>query len=166
MVPRSTSKIKGAGASAMSSRNPSAAWQLATFALTGSRVRADILLGAIGRGMLVTAPPDKWTSANRSLQASQGFAHEVIAVEVRNIGRLPTSIQKITAYLDNGIGFTPTQPEPELPFRLDAESSEKWWIEAAQVRALIAASKLTRSRVYIAVELGTGKVVKTKTVDF
>jgi hypothetical protein len=98
------------------------------------------------------------------MHASQGMSTEVIAVEVRNIGRMAATVQKITAYLEDGIGFGPIQTQPPLPFRLDAGSSERWWIEAEQVRAAMTASKLPRSKVYIAVALGTGKVVKTKSV--
>jgi hypothetical protein len=133
----------------------SLAWQAATFALTGSRVRADILRGVTGRGVLVTYPPDKWSSSSLSMHAAQGMPNEVVAVEVRNVGRMPASVQKITAYLENGIGLSPLQTEPPLAYRLEAGSSERWWIDAAEVRAAIAASKLTRSKIHIAVELGT-----------
>jgi hypothetical protein len=148
----------------------SLAWQAATFALTGSRVRAEILRGGIGRGALVTYPPDKWTETSVAALVREGFTNEVVAVEVRNVGRLPVSVQKITAYLANGIGFSPFETQPPLPFRLEAGSSERWWIEAAQVRAAIAASKdagiqrSDRSKVHIAVGLATGKVVKTKSI--
>jgi hypothetical protein len=148
----------------------SLAWQAATFALTGSRVRADILRGVTGRGMLVTYPPAKWTPNTLAQSAAQGMPHEVVAVEVRNVGRLPASVQKVTAYLENGIGFSPLQTQPALPFRLEAGSSERWWIQAAEVRAGIVASKSTgiprshRTKVYMAVALGTGKVIKTKSI--
>jgi hypothetical protein len=88
--------------------------------------------------------------------------HEVVAVEVRNVGRMPASVQKVTAYLENGIGLNPLQTDPPLPYRLEAGGSERWWVEAAQVYAAITASKLTRSKVHIAVALGSGKVIKTK----
>jgi hypothetical protein len=149
----------------------SLAWQAATFALTGSRVRADVLRGVIGRGVLVTYPPENWGSASAAAHAAQGFTEEVVAVEVRNVGRMAVSVQKITAYLDNGIGLSPVQTQPPLPFRLEPGSSERWWVEAAQVRAAIIASERTgvggsQSKVHIAVDLATGKVVKTKSIPF
>jgi hypothetical protein len=143
----------------------SLAWQAATFALTGSRVRADILRGVIGRGVLVTYPPDTWAPGSLAQHAAEGMPQEVVAVEVRNVGRMPASVQKITAYLENGVSLTPLQTDPPLPYPLEAGSSERWWVDAAQVYAAIAASRLTRSDVQIAVALGTGKVVKTKPIS-
>jgi hypothetical protein len=150
----------------------SLAWQTATFALTGSRVRADILRGAIGRGGLVSSPPEKWNANSPAALAAQGFTEPVVAVEVRNVGRMAVSVQKVTAYLDNGIGFSPTQTETPLPFRLEPGSSEKWWVEAAVLHAAIVASRHAgiggsdHPRVHVAVGLGTGKVVKTKSMPF
>lgn len=151
----------------------SLAWQAATFALTGSRVRADFLFGAIGRGVLITYPPENWSATSAAAHAAQGFTEEVVAVEVRNVGRMAVSVQKITAYLDNGIGISPIQTQPPLPFRLEPGSSERWWVEAEEVARAIETSKRTgmiqpshRSKVHIAVGLGTGKVVKTKAIPF
>jgi hypothetical protein len=38
--------------------------QAATFVLSGSRVKVDLLRGGIGRGVLITYPPDKWVPEN------------------------------------------------------------------------------------------------------
>jgi hypothetical protein len=55
---------------------------------------------------LVTNAPDKWTPESLASLASQGLAgSEVIVVEVRNVGRMAVSVEKVTAYLANGIGF-------------------------------------------------------------
>jgi hypothetical protein len=70
----------------------------------------------------------------------------------------------IAVWLENGIGLSPVRTEPPLPFRLEPGSSERWWVEGAEVRAAMAASKLARSKVHIAVGLGTGKVVKTRSI--
>ena len=113
----------------------SLAWQAATFALTGSRVKAEILHGALGRGGLVTSPPDKWTPNSRAVLASQGFSQEVVAVEVRNVGRMPATVQKVTAYLDNGVGLVQEQSNKPLPCRLEAGSSEKWCCAQQSPRA-------------------------------
>jgi hypothetical protein len=144
----------------------SLAWQAATFALTGSRVKANIERGALGGGGLVTSPPDKWTANNSAVMAAQGFSHEVVAVAVRNVGRLPATVQKFSVHLDNGTSFIPIQTTPPLPYRLDAGGSEKWWVDAADVRALIAAGRLARAKVHIEVALGTGKTIKTKRIVF
>ena len=143
----------------------SIAWQAATFVLAGSRVRVDILRGAIGRGMLVTAPPEHWTTNAIAIQASQGITQEVVAVDVRNVGRMAATVQKLTVYIEDGVGFAPTGTDPSLPFRLEASSSEKWWVDAAAVSAGLVASKLSpSSKVYIEVALGTGKTIKTKSI--
>jgi hypothetical protein len=142
----------------------SVAWQFATFTLTGSRVKAKILRGAIGRGGLVTIAPAKWTASYAAVMASQGFSQDVVAVAVRNVGRSPATVQRVTVCLEAGASLSLIQTVPSLPFRLEAESSASWWVDATEVRALIAASKLTRSKVHIEVALGIGKTIKTKQI--
>jgi hypothetical protein len=140
----------------------SLAWQAATFVLSGSRVRVELLPGATGRGMLITHTAETWTPANISMLAKQGMTEEVLAVEARNVGRMAATIQKMQAKLANGVGLEPTtHPHAPLPFRLEAGSSEKWWVQAADVRTAIAASGLASSKVHIEVSLGTGKIRRT-----
>jgi hypothetical protein len=144
-------------------------WQAATFVLSGSRVRVELLLGAAdpatlrtGRGMLVTYPLDKWTPDTVALHVGQGMTEPLLFVEARNVGRMPATVEKITAYLTNGVGLEPTMhAHAPLPFRLEPGSSEKWWVSAAMVRAAVPASQPDRMRVHIAVRLGTGKIVRT-----
>ncbi len=142
----------------------SLAWQASTYFLTGSRLRAALLLGATDGSVLITYPPDKATPETIAMHAKQGFTKPVVVAEVRNIGRMPATVQKVTAYLENGVGLQPLQhPHAPLPYRLEAGSSESWWIDATAVAS--AAARLEKTRLSISVELGTGKVVRTKSLD-
>jgi hypothetical protein len=70
-----------------------------------------------------------------------------------------------TAYIENGVGFSPTDTDPPLPFRLEPGSSATWWVDAAAVSAGVVASKLKPgSKVHMEVALGTGKTIKTKSI--
>jgi hypothetical protein len=139
-------------------------WQAATFVLSGSRVRVDILKGSLGRGSLITGPPDTWQDiANISALAAQGFTEEVLAVEVRNVGRMPVSVEKVTASLANGIAFEESQYQhAPLPYRLEPGSSQKWWVTLPALKAALAASGLQQAEAFFSIGLGTGKIVQTK----
>jgi hypothetical protein len=68
----------------------------------------------------------------------QGFTEPIIAVQVRNLGRSPTSVTKVGIRYDNGAIFTLTNGRPgnaDVPHRLDGESEETWFFPAGNVRA-------------------------------
>ena len=141
-------------------------WQAATYVLSGSRVRAEVLLGATDGTTLVTYPPDKLTAATVAMHAQQGITNPVIAVEVRNIGRMAAQVQRVTAHLNTGVGLQPlNQPHAPFPHRLEAGSAERWWVDAHAVRSAAAASTPEASTLWGSVELGTGKVVKTQRIN-
>jgi hypothetical protein len=141
-------------------------WQAVTFILTGSRVKAYLRYGAHdGFGGVVSAPP----GASLDQLAQQGFGHEVLGVEVRNVGRLAVNVDKVEAVLDNGVRYSEFAPSlgPSLPHRLDAQSSQSWFMPMQPTRAAIRASSQTfghasRMGVRVSVALGNGKVVVTK----
>jgi hypothetical protein len=56
-----------------------------------------------------------------------------------------------------------THPHAPLPYRLEPFSSPEV-VGGRTMRAAIAASQVDRSNVHIAVSLGTGKVVRTRSV--
>ncbi|SRR6266567_2577895 len=140
-------------------------WQAATFVLSGSRVRADLKHGAANAGGVVHGPPGSQPLASL---AAQGFTEEVIGVQVRNEGRLATTIDKVEASLANGlkVNLFGALPGPSLPHRLEPQSSAVWFMPAAPVRAAVAASAQVLKRadpcqVWMEVEV-VGRVVKTR----
>ena len=69
-------------------------WQAANYVLTGGRVKVRLLVGAVGRGGIVTAP-----ATNLSLEwlqglAAQGFSQPIVAVNVANVGRQPVKVER------------------------------------------------------------------------
>jgi hypothetical protein len=102
-------------------------WQAATFALSGSRVKVTIQRGYIGGGNMLVGPAKAFTAAIQAQLAAQGLAtSEILAVEVRNVGRMPVNVEKIDLVFDHGISLVPPHGipgSPALPFRLEHGSS-------------------------------------------
>jgi hypothetical protein len=92
---------------------------------------------------------------------SDGYTEPVFAVEAYNTGRGATSIIDIDLSFDDGGAVRMTQPNPPLPFRLEGESAETWYIDARLAMAYATATgqqRIARGRVV----LGSKKVVRSK----
>jgi hypothetical protein len=145
----------------------SLAWQAATFILSGSRARVKLRRGAIQRdalGRIVrVAGPLQPSARDLALMRSQGFTRDLLIVEVRNVGRLAVSVESATAEAEGGWGFAVLQ-DPEntaLPFRLEPGAKESWHVDLAPLQ-MVADSEGKPKRAWMSVELGTGKVLRTK----
>lgn len=69
-------------------------WPAATFFLTGGRVKVELRIGAMhhaGTGM-VTSPVGSARPEDAVKLAQQGYTRPIVAVRVRNIGRLPVIV--------------------------------------------------------------------------
>lgn len=64
-------------------------WQLANHHLTGARVKVHLRAGWLGMGGAVTMPWDQFREAARPEGVT---GPTMVAVEVRNVGRLPCSV--------------------------------------------------------------------------
>jgi hypothetical protein len=141
-------------------------WQAVTFVLSGSRAKVELLHGAHdGMSGVITGPP----VANALQQAvQQGYVHEVIGAAVRNVGRMPVTVERMQAVLANGIKIHwQEQLGPPMPFRLEAHSSERWYMPMLPVRQAIQTShqawgQANAQDVHVEVDLGTGKTVKSR----
>jgi hypothetical protein len=140
-------------------------WQAATFVLSGSRVRADLKHGAAGAGGVIHGPPGSQPLASLG---AQGFMEEVLGVQVRNAGRLATTIDRIEICLANGVKLAQLSAlmGPSLPHRLEPQSSALWFIPADPARGAVAASAQALKRadpckVWMEVEV-VGKLVRTR----
>jgi hypothetical protein len=144
----------------------SLSWQAFVFVLSGSRVRADLHHGARDASGVVSGLPG--TQSLQSL-AEQGFSVEVIGVEVFNVGRLAIQVTRVSAALANGVSVSALAGTigPDLPYRLEAQSSASWFLPAEPIRRAVHASA-TISRgtdpcdVWGKVGLGNGKTVETR----
>jgi hypothetical protein len=144
----------------------SLSWQAAAFVLSGSRVKVELRHGAQdGVGNLMHGPPG---THDARLLASQGFVHELLGVQVRNVGRMPVDVEKVEAVLPKGIRFSHPQGHlgPSLPHRVQPHSSQTWFLDMQPIRKAVYANAQTfglpaTQPVYVAVGLGTGKTAET-----
>jgi hypothetical protein len=111
----------------------SLAWQWRSFYLSGSRVTVLVKYGLRGIGAVVTTanPGDREQIAR--LQA-QGFTDPVLAVQVKNAGRSPTSVVAVDLLFHHGGAIGGMQLDPPLPYRLDSESERTWYFPAEPAR--------------------------------
>src|SRR3954451_16923534 len=118
----------------------SLAWQAASFALSGHRVRVELRRGGIRRGPGGTARlagPLSPSASQVQMMREQGFNDDLVIVEVRNVGRMAVSIESVSINADDDWGFSYlSDPEnPSLPHRLEAGSKESWHIALAPLQA-------------------------------
>jgi hypothetical protein len=142
----------------------SLAWQAASFALSGARVKVALRHGAVGPGGALTSQPGKF-DVRRA--AEEGFTLEVLAIEIINVGRMGVSVTRIGTRFSNGMGFfeTTNRLNPGLPFRLDPQTNQTFYVSMEPVRAAVYSAQEVLGagvvRVRGTVELGNGKTVQT-----
>lgn len=146
-------------------------WQVATFRLSGSRVKATLKVGSVGGGGALTAPIGKdWERSLRQF-GQQGFTTPCLAAEVSNVGRLGVDVVRCTAVFSNGMVFDPVSypVNPPRDTRLDHGQTKTWFVELATLQAAVdaaAATGLAKSagpqEIRMTVELGTGRTVTTR----
>jgi hypothetical protein len=147
-------------------------WQAATFFLEGGRIKAVFQPGFSGGAGVVTMPMAQFTDqATINTMMSQGFTQAVVAIRVRNVGRLPVTVASWSVVTRPGV--VEWQPigaalGPRLPHRLEAGESEMWATDFGSVRAMVVATASVkkippnRMRVGATVSLGDGRTVKAK----
>lgn len=141
-------------------------WYSVTF-ISGSRISVEIRRALMGLGAVVSFPDDApdWHLAQAQ---QQGYTQPMYAVQVNNTARGMTSIVAVDLAFSDGGGRQITQPDPALPYRLEGESEEKWYFEAAPAAAYAATSakvwpdKARNMTVRGRVKLGSKKVVLSK----
>jgi hypothetical protein len=145
----------------------SLAWQAATFVLSGSRVGLTLRRGLIrrdGSGTVALAlGPLEPNAGHYGVMREQGFTEEVVIVEVRNRGRMAVSVESVRADTQDGWGFARiADPEnPTVPHRLEPGAKETWHEKLAAIQKIVD-TKGESQEVWMTVELGTGKVLRTK----
>lgn len=156
-------------------------WQTVTFFLSGSRLRCELLMGAVNplTRTYMTQPVASWEGLTQDMRR-QGFSEERVFIVARNKGRSPVSVDafRIVSNTAQKFGHTTTEAwEEKLPKRLEAEASAMWSLPADLVTdavALIqAAAHIARTapkgvlEVRAEVESGSGKTVtSTESLKF
>lgn len=145
-------------------------WQIASWALSGRRVRVVLQHGVQGRGGFAIGPVER-NSAPRRVDTlrSQGWdGPEVLAIEVINVGRSTLTVRTYSVHaIGSGMSYTPIGDVigKPLPFRLEPGESETWYSDMQDARALVSslpALGKSATHVNMSVSLGTKEERKTR----
>lgn len=114
-------------------------WQAAAYFLSGPRIKVSLDEGLRGPGGgVISAPPSAYTEKGREKLVADGYTERIVAVVVRNVGRMPTTIRMWSLRFGNDALWTfPIDPENvPLPHRLDAHDEIGWYATLEQLRDL------------------------------
>jgi hypothetical protein len=138
----------------------SVTWQAATFFLSGSRVKVSLRRGVRHRDGVA-----HWPAENAPPHAVGDVEDELLGIQVVNHGRMAAYVTGWSAVFENGTGYLDPGMDinPTITHRLEPGSREIWWASVRNLRGVIYASNVESMRVWMAVDLGTGKGVRTKT---
>lgn len=124
----------------------SLAWQAATYALTGGRVRVLLRVGAVdvaGNGMITAAPSSLRQDWLANL-AEQGYPRPIVAVRVANIGRQPVTVASWCLKSPHGASLQDMAAiGPRLPCPLGVGESQTWAIDLETAVRFAQAAKET-----------------------
>ena len=162
-------------------------WQMATFKLSGSRVKVKLRIAALGNAGALTGPVDSnWLT---SLQRYQSMGYTpCLAIDARNIGRLAVDVIGCKVLFSNGMTYYPVDSPANPPsnYRLEHGQTKTWFVSITPLQAAVdAAAELYREnpkplprhtlfnafappppdggqRIKLSLELGTGKIRKTR----
>lgn len=145
-------------------------WQVLQHRLTGSVVRAELLVGAFSRSAVVAGPPK---SSGRHLQScrEQGFTDAVAVVRGRNIGRTAVDITHWDVGATDGFSFSLPGYErnPTLPYRLEPGSAVDFYCPLPELMMVLDVKTeigRTDRRLRAVLSLGTGKPVRSDWESF
>ncbi|SRR6266851_5042921 len=144
-------------------------WQTASFRLSGPRVKLRLLRGFLMSDEIVSAPVDAPDPAQMmTRQGREGTP--LLGVSVKNVGRMPTTIESASAKTNTGVEFS--QPRwhinPEQNYRLEPHSSATWWVPMEAVARVVAATAAMKPEwnhpqdLRMAVSLASGRTITTR----
>jgi len=148
-------------------------WQAATYVLSGGRVKVLLKVGAASARGMLTGAPDRMQGTSMQHLVSQGYTQPIIAVEVRNVGRMAVTVNRWSIQHTRGTSFIPIgyQIGPALPYRLEPGASETWAVDEAPVLSMRDAAMQTLPArevlgrpegLFAAVELGDGRTCESR----
>jgi hypothetical protein len=106
-------------------------WQLASFLLTGPRVKVRLREGVRSplTGAAMIGPLSMYTERGREALEARGQTQHVLIVTVTNTGRVPTTVDGWSVSFGNRVEYSgpPGDPAaPPLPCRLEPHAGEHW----------------------------------------
>lgn len=115
-------------------------WQAASFVLTGGRPKIDLKPGALAAdgGSMVLVEPRQFTPDWFKNTASQGFGRPIVAIEVRNVGRLPITVNRWHLATRVGVTLMPIADSigPDLPHQINVGQSATWAVGLQEVKGV------------------------------
>jgi hypothetical protein len=140
-------------------------WNVASHALTGARVKAELQPGFFGHGGVITT---NWDNFRQDDPPDPGFDRAVLVVKARNVGRLPASVTGWSVVIGatelSHVGGAWNKP---LPHRLEGGEDNSWYVEFGQVEAIIrtlVATNMPPDKLAAKVSLGDGRTIRSRVV--
>ena len=142
-------------------------WGVSQYLLTGPRVKVNIKEARLGMGGYVSGP-GSWRTDDPQ------FFEPMLAVEVVNHGRAPTTVEAVAIRFANKIEYRDLDSyggaNKSTPHRLEEHSSATWLIDLRAAQATVDVStrvlKQPDRRVWGRASLSTGKtVLSTSTIN-
>lgn len=146
----------------------SAIWQAATFVLEGGRVKLALQVGTTTGRSLITGNVDVIGNEALHKMIDQHGGTAVIAIEVRNVGRAPVTVQRWGVRLASGVSLVPLDLSigEKLPYRLDGGEQQTWAMDLEPVVDAVRVAKDVfhndEGSAWGFVDLGNGKTVRTR----
>jgi hypothetical protein len=147
-------------------------WRMASHAVLASKVTAELRIGAMAAegSTLISGPLRSMTASAMARMAEMGFTRPVVAINIRNVGRVPATVMHWSLVDQSGNSLTPDTDAIGLPmpFQLQAGESQIWAVDAEAVRVMACATAVTlfdmssSIEMFGRVELAGGRLVDTK----
>jgi hypothetical protein len=136
-------------------------WQLWSFRLSGSRVSVELVQAWLGPSGAVVGTPG---SFKEDVPPAEDLVLQCWGIQVRNRGRLPTSIASCSLEVGAASAFaTPSlYNNPQLPHTLDPEHEATWFVGRAEATAVAGALVKRDGVIRGTARLGSGKAVASR----
>lgn len=140
-------------------------WSYIAHRDSGVKIAVDLEPGFAGSGGYYSVKPSRAQQPAAAVGIPTGLM-PVFAVTVRNVGRLPAKVRRISLHTD-GLSFQRFDMpySPQLPQIIDVSDSSTWFYEVADASALVHAAsviKNSREQVFVEVALGSGTTKRSK----
>lgn len=165
-------------AAAFATAVASLVWQSVTWKLGGSRVSAELRVGALHRNAGIPAVLSYPARASWQRVVEEGrrndFTRRALFLTVRNTGRQQVVVESSAVVFPGGLKLSQlnSQRGPSLPHTLNVGQPGVWAIELSEMQPGVEAARRTKVlkvlwyrrtvKVRLQVELGHGKTVRTR----
>jgi hypothetical protein len=142
-------------------------WNVVSHSLTGARVRVEVLGGWTDLTAVVAVP---WPGFDPRTPPTSQFTTPVVAIRVRNVGRLPAWVTRWSLDVGDGTRLDDQVSMPgndPLAHRLDGGEENMWLLPYLLLDAVLVTLTGTATPVTeltASVSLGTGRSIRSRSV--